>query len=76
MSDDELETTPEVKVVLLGESGVGKYKTLLISHRNKNKYLNKELEITVNDYKDVHENIEISIKLSDDPEDYKEINTL
>ena len=51
---------------------VGKYKTLLISHRNK--YLNKELEITVNDYKDVHENIEISIKLSDDPEDYKEIN--
>ena len=52
---------------------IGKYKTLRISHRNK--FLNNELEITANDYKDVYENIEINIKLSDEPELYQEKNT-
>ena len=49
---------------------VGIYKSLLLSHGNK--YLNNKLEITAKNYKDAYENIEISLKLSDDAEDYKE----
>jgi len=48
----------------------GKSKGLLISY--KNKYLNKELEIKVDDYKDAHDNILIKLKLSNNPEVYKE----
>ena len=48
----------------------GKSKGLLISH--KNKYLNKELNIKVDDYKDAHDNILIKLKLSNNPEVYKE----
>ena len=39
-----------------------KSKGLLISH--KNKYLNGELNIKVDDYKDAHDNILIKLKLS------------
>jgi small GTP-binding protein len=56
MSDDELETTPEVKVVLLGESGVGKSSIIKqyvthtfdpdIDSSISSKYISKETEIT------------------------------
>ena len=55
MSDDELETTPEVKVVLLGESGVGKSSIIKqyvthtfdpdIDSSISSKYISKEIKI-------------------------------
>ena len=49
---------------------LGKSNKLKIAHRNK--YLNTKLEITLNDYKEAFEIIEIGLKLSDNPDDYPE----
>ena len=49
---------------------LSKVKNLKISHRNK--YLNNHLDITVNNYKEAHEYIEIKLKLSENYNDYKD----
>ena len=49
---------------------LGKSRSLKIAHRNN--FLNNKLEITVNNYKEAYEIIEINLKLSDNPDDYPE----
>ena len=49
---------------------LGKSRSLKIAHRNN--FLNNKLEITVNNYKEAYEIIEINLRLSDNPDDYPE----